>query len=221
MVKSLYRDLYLSPRFAIERMNLLRAKYGKQSFTKPELKEEREAAITALFLLGYRSFDKNEFWIGICQDDPPDTEIVSPQKRVGAKGLVKVYRKIEVFEWESHSSETLTQAISRKLEMKKYPEDYWLLCRIRRPGALVNIAECFETLQREKPGLSEIWLVSSISDGPFDQCVYRVYPSLLEKRFSLSTELLAIKNQTPILREGGRGYMNSPVPTYPTFLPLP
>jgi hypothetical protein len=222
-VKSIYpSDIFLSPNLAIKRMNQLVQKYGmSNALTDGRFKEEREAAITALFLLGYRLLLGRDFWIGICQDDPPDNIAVSPQKRANGRGMVKQIINIEIFEWEGHSAKTLTQAIREKMKGKNYPKDYLLLCQVRRPGERANVEEYYQDLQRETPNVSEVWLVSSIEDDQYDHVIVRLYPAIAEKRFNLSEQLEAAKNQTPCLRELGRGIMDHPEPMDDTHLPLP
>ena len=222
-MKSIYPpDIFLSPNLAIERMNQLVQKYGKSNaFTEGRFKEEREAAITAVFLLGYRLLLKRDFWIGVCQDDPPDNIAVSPQKRASGRGMEKHIINIEIFEWEGHSARGLPQAIRDKLKAKNYPQDYFLLCQVRRPGEMANLEECYQDLNREKPGVSEVWLVSSIEDNQFDHVIVCLYPSRAEIPFTLSEQLDATKNQPPCLRELGRGIMDHPEPTDDTHLPLP
>jgi hypothetical protein len=223
MAKGIYPpDIFLSPNLVITRMNQLVQKYGvAKATTDGQFKEEREAAITALFILGYRILLQRDFWIGIPQDDPPDNIIVSPQKRVNGRGLEKYFRNVEVFEWEGHSQNTLPQAIREKLNGKKYPEDYYLVCQIRRPGDKSNVEDWVQDLQRNKPGVSEVWIVSSIENDSFDHVISRLYPNIAEQRFRLLEQLDASKSQVPCLREMGRGIMDKPEPTHDAHLPLP
>jgi hypothetical protein len=222
-VKSIYpSDIFLSPNLAITRMNQLVRKYGKSSAEKDgRFKEEREAAITALFLLGYRLLLGRDFWIAICQNDPPDNIAVSPQRRANGRGMENQIINIEIFEWEGHSAKTLSQAIREKLKDKNYPKDYLLLCQGRRPGERANVEEYYQELQREKPSVSEVWLVSSIKDDQFDHVIVRLYPAIAIKPFNLAEQLEATKNQTQCLRYLGRGIMDHPEPMDDTHLPLP
>jgi hypothetical protein len=222
-MKSLYPpNIFLSPRWAIQRMNDLVQNYGKpKALTDVNMKEEREAAITGLFLLGYRLLTQKDFWIEICQDDPPDNRAISPTKRPEGRGMVKEVINLEVFEWEGHSTHSLTGAIQEKLKGKKYPPDYFLLCQVRRPGEIAELEKCYQDLQREKPGVAEVWAVFSIEDAQFDYVIVRLFPSRAEKRFKLSDEIAATKEQKDGLRELGRGFMDKPEVGEDLQIPLP
>jgi hypothetical protein len=222
MVKDLYpSDLYMSPHVVIARMNLLIDKYGQSvAFQDSRFKEEREAAITALYLLGYRKITNKDYWIGIRKEDPPDNVAITLRKRESGKGIAMDVHNFEIFEWEAHSEKSLLEAIKKKLVNKAYPLYYTLLCYVRRPGDAANLEDCFRSLQQEKIGVNSIWLVSSIQNGDADHTIAQLYPGRAQKIFKLAEELEKIKDQKPFLT-ANRGVGEGFEPLGDFYLPLP
>lgn len=126
--------LFLSPRFAIHRLEGLVQKHGmKAVLTKSCFKAEREAWITGVFAFALGKMTKQQYWVGIVSEDTsPDTLLINFKETDG--NTIKEVMHLEIFEWESHSQGTLVNAIRRKLRDKKYPEYFSLLCYAHRPA---------------------------------------------------------------------------------------
>ncbi len=210
MKKSLYpKDIYCSPSFVIQRLDDI-AQSDPVFITTPELQGEREAWIAAVFLLGIGTTTKKSYWLRIVSDDVvPDINAFSKKliTRKGKQGYLRENLDIEVFEYESHQTVGLFDAIKNKLKNKSYPDHYILVCYIHnRAGEAIHLEEVFEQIQSMKPNV-EIWIVSSVISTTVQNAyiVAKMYPNRFQVIFDYKAESER-KRQKKFLKDMGRGY---------------
>jgi hypothetical protein len=206
MARKLYSsEIYLSPSFAIKRFLGLRQKYGdKAALTKSEFKPEREAWITAVFLLGLGKLAGREFWLRPNNEDSaPDVITVSFAE--SDEGVVAQMQNVEIFEYESHAETDLAGAIKNKLSGKAYPDDYILLCYVHsRAGETFSTKEIFEKVSRVDPKVSEVWVLSSIlSPTSSEHVVFQAFPKYNVYKFDYLDELKASRQRELIHTKKG------------------
>lgn len=214
-------DVYLSPSFVAERFEAIREKYGdEQSLKLAKLKAERELWITAAFSLGLSKLTGKLFWVSANpEDSAPDTYVVTFRQK--EKGQVKEITNVEVFEWEDHSRGPLLGAIRKKLTAKKYPDYFTLLCYVHgHDGERADLETIFQTLQTEKLGIAEMWLLSSIEDQGNDHALVRLYPERARIDFVYKEEVRAQHNRADIIQTA-RGLGMDFVPLGKLRIPIP
>ncbi|MBI2909297.1 MAG: hypothetical protein HYX92_16755 [Chloroflexi bacterium] len=162
MAKKQYpEDLYMSPCLAIKRFAGLRAKYGETAVkTRGDLQQDREAWVTAVFLLGVGKRTAGHYWLRSSQADPPDTLAVTFLQ--GQRGVEQQLYHIEVFEYEEHRTLSLTDAIKEKLDAKVYPDYYHVVGYVHgRRGQEFNVKEAADTVKVFAPKVASIWILFS------------------------------------------------------------
>lgn len=171
-------DIYFSPSFAIKRFLGLRQKYGdKIAVTKSEFKPEREAWMTAVFLLGLSKLSSREFWLRINNEDSaPD--IITVSFIESDKGVVAEMQNVEIFEYEAHANTDLTGALKNKLSGKTYPDDYILLCYVHdRKGEIFNTKDVYEKVKELNPKIAEVWVLSSVlCPSGSEHVIFQAFP---------------------------------------------
>jgi hypothetical protein len=212
---------YIAPCFMFNFFANLIKEYGEDNVLKSnKFKRWREAHITATFLLGLSEITGIKYWLSNNpEQSTPDTFGIFLERI--QKGIKRNILNIEIFEWEKHFNNDLVEAIKSKLKNKKYPEYYILLCLINREDhKRINLSEVHKKLKDEKIRVSEIWLLSSISDKNYDTMIAKIFPKLLIKNFKI--EDLITKNgcQEPMIKITGRGKGKNFVPLGKALLPL-
>lgn len=200
-------NFYMSPFFVIERFKRIVEKQGpEEALNSVKFKAEREAWITAVFLLGLSKGKQDEHWVGINPDDStPDTYGV--QFLPYGKGLERRIMNFEIFEWEKHSKNSLFEAILNKLKCKNYPDYFWLLAYVHgHEGEGLNPEEIFQTLKDRKIPIGSIWMLSSIlSENNGDHVIVQLYPRRGQVSFNYLAEAEKRKGQTELIQATGRG----------------
>ncbi len=211
-VKKGYKNLWLSPNQAIDRLRILIEKYGLETVLRKSIfKHEREAWIGGVFLLGLRDADKREWWIEI------ETEAATPDiygffldtidVGISKKGIRRNVMNIEIVEWEPHGAGIL-DLIGDKCK-KAYPADYSLLVYVRRGGEVLNYQVIFEELKKVKVPFLQIWiLVPSSYDN--DYHLSSIYDKFIQIRFNLDRAIEGNKNQIRFATNTGRGLAANP-----------
>jgi hypothetical protein len=194
-------DHYFSPLFILRRFQTLLERCGNDIVLhSTRFQKEREAWITALFLMGWGNYSKQMFWVGIEEDArTPDTYGVTFHKL--DKGLSRDIASVEILEWEGHAQLGLAEHIGAKLTRKHYPQHFILLCYAHgRTGESVNLEEVFREVTERHYPLTEIWLLSSQMHPMFDHKLTKLHPNRFGLDFKFEDELLRLPVQPDILK---------------------
>jgi hypothetical protein len=210
MDKSVYKDIWISPNFMVDRMTLLLEKHSIDTvLSKSQFKQEREGWVAAAFLLGLGSIEGSEYWLEInSENDTPDVYAYYLRHVDGNNH--RDILPIEVVDFEEHS-ENITSLITQKSQ-KEYPPYFALVVYARKGGAEIDYDAIAENAQKIRIPFREIWILSAISYED-DYRLTMVYPFKLQIPFNLHQEYERHKNQIPLATQLKRGKG-----TEPTFL---
>lgn len=213
-----YKNLWMSPNVAINRLKIIIEKYGiGVAIKRNEFRHEREAWIAAVFLLGLRKFDKNEYWLEV------ETEQSTPD--IYGYYIEKIEDKnhrwvcdIEITEREEHGG-SIAELIENKSK-KSYPRDFYLLIYARKSGELLDYDKIYEAVKRIKIPFSKIFILCCISDDN-DYALVEVFPKKYKLEFNLDVAIEGNKDQLAFATFLKRGKGTKPVPLGEIFVPLP
>lgn len=208
----------MSPNAAISRLSSLLAKYGpKTVIGKSEFKHEREAWIAAVFLLGLRQFDKNEYWLEIeTEESTPDVYGYYLDNVDGNNH--RLVCNLEITEWEEHSK-NIIEVIKNK-SRKNYPSDFYLLVYARKPGESIDYDQLYEEINKSKIPFAQIWTIACFSDDN-DYHLTQIHPKKLQFEFNLDAAIGDNKSQTCFATFLMRGKGTKARPLGEIFVPLP
>lgn len=186
-----------------------------------KFKLDKEAWITAVFLIGLSKTTKKEYWVrGNPEDSTPDTYGISFVEL--DKGLEQEIINFEVFEWETHSKVSLQDHIYKKIKNKSYPEYFWLLCYAHsRERELIDMEVLYQHFHKQKFGFSQIWVLCGIGDNQNEYTITKLYPDRFQDKFYLEQELKKHIKQLDIIKIMGRGIDKKFKPLGQKFFPFP
>ena len=114
-----------------------------------------ELWVTAIYALSFS--DDHEYYVRPISDDPPDTEVLSVDRRSNGTNV----RKVEVTQYGRHSAE-LTEVIAKKLR-KRYEEGTVLLVLVEETQK-IPAAELYRFIQERNPYRQEIVLIGGAGE---------------------------------------------------------
>lgn len=186
-----------------------------------KFKLDKEAWITAVFLLGLSKTTNKEYWVaGNLEDSTPDTYGISFTEL--KKGLGREVINLEVFEWENHSQSSLIEHINAKIKNKLYPDYYCLLCYAHsREKENIDTEALYKYFHKNKYSFSELWLLCGIGKNQNEYVITRLYPNRLQDKFYLDQETEKHIKQLEVIKVTGRGIDKKFKPLGEKFYPFP
>ncbi len=212
---------YFSPNFIFQRFQRILEKCGTENTLKNiQFQKEREAWITALYLMGLSKNTNKEYWIGIEEkENTPDTYGVSIREL--NKGNSLDILNIEVCEWENHSKLSLSEHIKNKLKYKVYPKYFLLLCYVHHhTGEKIDLEAEFQKTIIDHYNIGEIQIIGSQLNSQYDHLIVQLYPHRQKFEFNRQDEVNRLINQIDIIRTE-KGIGKSFYPLGLKKIPLP
>ena len=216
-----YKDLWFSPQYIFHRTQAIVARYGwRELYSNGQLKQEREAWISAMWALALWVIDKRQYWVEIIgtAEQTPDTKLHYLDQSTG-KNENKIIN-IEVVDWEEHVDHPI-QLIRKKCCARAYP-NYFCLLVFGRNGEEKRID--LQTLREEVRVLAnnpfgEIWIIGRTSAS--DYTTAKLYPDSCFVQVDVRAALQSDSRSYDIMQPQGRGTGTEVTPLGGVFIPLP
>ncbi len=171
------KNVWFSPRYAINYFWDIARKVGKVSIKSNKYKKEREAWITAVALLAINKETGRTWWLQIPQSDPPDISCMTMIKKGNINELNQ--QDVEVMEITKQSPGTIAQEIKKKLSDKFYPSRYVLIAYLRRTEEIEDLRIVAEEIRSLiKPRISSVWCIGNLSPVSHDYTVFSLFPDV-------------------------------------------
>jgi hypothetical protein len=211
-----YSEWWISPCFAIDRMQKISETYGiHRARSDGKFKKEREAWTTAMLALTLSKLTAEEWWIEIeTVDNTPDTRL----RRLNQtpSGNIIETHEIEVVDWEGNVDDIME--VIRKKCARAYPGNYLLLVNARHSGKLLDFDRVIDEMKMLRSPFLEVWIVTFI--GPGDIKVVRVAPG--QPFVDLTRgDFERAQIQKPFLKRGTRGTTTEFKDLGLAYLPIP
>jgi hypothetical protein len=207
MDKSVYKNLWMSPTFMVDRMTLILNRYGIDTvLSHNNFKQEREAWVAAVFLLGLGSIEGSEYWLEInTENGTPDIYAYYLEQVNGNNHRTDL--PLEIVDFEDHN-ETISALIAQKSK-KAYPPYYDLIVYARKGGAEIDYDQIFEDAHGIKIPFREIWILSTVTYEN-DYHLTMVYPYKFQIPFNLNGEYDKHRSQSQLATFLKRGTGTEP-----------
>lgn len=125
---------------------------------KKKIQRHKEAWVCSLSMLLYQTVEPSVWWIQVPKNDPPDVLTMKLVPHKNGLGNSMYRSEIEIFELTSHdSNEKILDSITRKIGNKDYANTTLIGFVMRR--SVIDGLNITSTFQREKPKVSQIWLL--------------------------------------------------------------
>lgn len=219
--KDIYKNLWLSPNSAINHFELLAREYGRDNAVKDvQFKQQREAWIVAVSLLGIREISDREYWLEIVVDEETPDIYCYYLDVIDNRNHRRVLN-IEVTEWEEHSGDIME--IIKKKARKAYPEYFQLLIYARKVGEKVDVKKLVREMQKINIPFNEVLiLIPRSMDG--DHLLIGIDTHTQEVnfvKFNFKKAMDNSKAQVEFVKSLGRGSRKGGVDLGKFFLPIP
>jgi hypothetical protein len=211
-----YRELWISPCFAIDRMRTIGQTYGvDRARTDGKFKKEREAWTTAMLALALSNLTGNDWWIEIeTADNTPDTRLRRLDQT--PTGNIIQTHEIEIVDWEENVDDIME--VIRKKCGRGYPGNYLLLVNARHSGKTLDFDRVIHELKTTRSPFLEIWIVVFIATGNVK--VVRVAPAQPSVDLA-QADFDRARRQMAFLRRGTRGTSTEVRDLGLAYLPIP
>ena len=211
-----YKDLWMSPRLAVVRMNSLIEKYGyHEATTSGRFKHEREAWTTGMYALGLAKMYRKDYWVEIeTVDQTPDTKVHHIDQSAGRNKIGTQH--VEIVDWEKHVDDAI-DLLKQKCR-RAYPP-YFCLLLLARNGRNFDVEGVTREISAIDVPFAEIWALGRISDEAMT--LLRLFPGLMRVDFDIADALESGKGQTDFMVGQKRGTSTEFSDLGLTFLPIP
>lgn len=199
-------NIWFNPKFAIHVLWRLRERFGQVVINSNRFQKEREAWAVATALLGIMKLSDYtaQWWLQIPEQDPPDIYAMTLTTMDENHSNMNL-RLVEVMEVTTYTNSDLISEILTKLKNKSYQKETCLLVHLRRDIDIDDMRELSENLKKEIIGVSDVWVLGSISLETNDFILFSLYPDVNLIRFNIDEELPKQPPVNTLQVERGKG----------------